>query len=170
MPDEERGLVRVLLVHSHTALWNTTSRLSDSTVWAKIHRSFNCSSFTCKIGIYYVLLCSFSLVWLLVTLWTIAHQAPLSMGSSRQEHWSRLLCPPGDLPNPGIKPASLAPPALAGGFFTTAPPGKPLTSMFAHKYDFGLDTEQCHCHWGGWPFFRKDPSHIWELPFCRECL
>ena len=54
------------------------------------------------------------------TLWTAAHQAPMSMGFSRQDYWSRLLCPPpGDLPNPGIKPASLISPALAGGFFTT---------------------------------------------------
>ena len=54
------------------------------------------------------------------TLWTIAHQAPLSMGFSRQEFWSGLLCPlPGDLPDPGIEPASSAAPALAGGFFIT---------------------------------------------------
>ena len=54
------------------------------------------------------------------TLWTIAHQAPMSMGFSRQDYWSRLLCPPpGDLPNPGIGPACLTSPALAGGFFTT---------------------------------------------------
>ena len=52
-------------------------------------------------------------------------QAPLSMEFSRQEHWSRLPFPtPGDLPDPGIKPASLVRPALAGGFFTTEPPGK----------------------------------------------
>ena len=44
---------------------------------------------------------------------TVAHQAPLSMGFPRQEYWSRLPCPsPGDLPNPGIKPASFASPAL----------------------------------------------------------
>ena len=45
-----------------------------------------------------------SSVQLFATLWTIAHQAPLSMGFSRQEYWSGLLyLPPGDLPNPGIK-------------------------------------------------------------------
>ena len=54
-----------------------------------------------------------------VTPWTVAHQAPLSMGFSRQEYWSGLPCPPpGDLPNPGIEPASLMSPALAGRFFT----------------------------------------------------
>ncbi|CAN0491905.1 unnamed protein product [Rangifer tarandus platyrhynchus] len=48
-------------------------------------------------------------------------QPPLSMGFSRQEYWSGLPCPPpGDLPNPGIEPASLMSPALAGGFFTTS--------------------------------------------------
>ena len=62
----------------------------------------------------------FTYVLLFVTLWTTAHQAPLSMGFSRQEYWSRLPCPPpGDLPDPGIKLASLMSPALAGGFFTT---------------------------------------------------
>ena len=50
----------------------------------------------------------FSRVWLFVTLWTRAHQAPLSMGFSRHEHWSGLPCPaPGDLPNPGIEPMFL---------------------------------------------------------------
>ena len=45
----------------------------------------------------------------LVTLWTVAGQAPLSLGFPRQEYWSRLLCPsPGDIPNPGIEPTSLA--------------------------------------------------------------
>ena len=62
----------------------------------------------------------FSRVQLFVTLWTVAHQAPLSMGFSRQEYWSGLPCPPpGDLPDPGIEPVSLMSPALAGGFFTT---------------------------------------------------
>ena len=65
----------------------------------------------------------FSHVRLFETLWSIAHEAPLSMGFPRQEFWSGLPFPsPGDLPNPGVEPVS---PALAGGFFTTKPPGKP---------------------------------------------
>ena len=57
---------------------------------------------------------------LFVTPWTIARQAPLSVGFSRQEYWSGLsFPPPGELSNPG----SLA---LAGRFFTTEPPGKPI--------------------------------------------
>ena len=66
------------------------------------------------------LLSFFSRVRLFATLWAVAHQAPLSMGSSRQEYWSGLPCLPlGDLPNPGITPESLTSPALAGRFFTT---------------------------------------------------
>ena len=58
-----------------------------------------------------------SCVQLFATPWTVAHQAPLSIRFSRQEYWSGLPCPPsGDLPNPGIKPKSLA---LASSFFTT---------------------------------------------------
>ena len=58
---------------------------------------------------------------LFATLWTVAHQAPLSMGVSRQEYWTGLPClPPGDLPDPGIEPKSLKSPALAGRFFTTS--------------------------------------------------
>ena len=58
-----------------------------------------------------------------VTPWIVARQAPLSMGFPRQEYWSGLPFPsPGNLPNPGIKPIFSA---LAGGFFTTEPPGKP---------------------------------------------
>ena len=70
------------------------------------------------------MLSHFSCVWLFATLWTIACQAPLSMGFSRQEYWSALPCPPpGDLPNPGLKPASLM--HWQVGSLPLAPPGKP---------------------------------------------
>ena len=60
----------------------------------------------------------FSHVWLFVTLWTVAHQAPILMGFSRQEYLNGLPCPlQRDLPNPGIKPTS---PALAGGLSTSS--------------------------------------------------
>ena len=53
------------------------------------------------------------------TLWVVAHQAPQSMGFTRQDYWSGWPCPaPGGLPEPGIKPASLTCPALPGGSFT----------------------------------------------------
>ena len=71
----------------------------------------------------------FSCVWLFANLWTVAHQAPLSMGFPRQEYWSGLLCLlPGHLPDSGIEPVSLTSPALTGRFFTTEPPEKPLKS------------------------------------------
>ena len=66
----------------------------------------------------YMLSC-FNRVQLFVTPWTVACQAPLSMGFFRQEYWNRFPCPPpGDLPNAEIQPGSLKSPALAGRFFT----------------------------------------------------
>ena len=68
---------------------------------------------------------SLSRVRFSATLWTVARQAPLSMGFSRQEDRSGLPCPPpGDLPDLGIELVSLTSPALAGGFFPLVPPGK----------------------------------------------
>ena len=66
-------------------------------------------------------------VQLFVTPWIVARHPSLFMEFFRQEYGNRLPFPiPGDLHDPGIKPASLATPALAGGFFTTDTPGKPL--------------------------------------------
>ena len=66
---------------------------------------------------------SLSRVRLFATPWTVAHQAPLSMGFSRQEYWSGFPFPsPGDLPDPGIEPRS---PALRADALTSEPPGKP---------------------------------------------
>ena len=65
------------------------------------------------------------------TPWTVAHQAPLSMGFPRQEYWRGLpFTSPGDLPNPRMSPVS---PALAGGFFTAEPPGKPKSHFTDRK-------------------------------------
>ena len=61
------------------------------------------------------------------TPWTVAHQDPLSSQFPRPAYWSGLPFPsPGDLPDPGMEPAS---PALAGEFFTTEPPGKPSSKI-----------------------------------------
>ena len=69
----------------------------------------------------YYVLSSFSRVQFFATLWTVALQAPLSMGLSRQKYWSGLpFPPPGNLPDPRIKPADLTSPALAGGLFITS--------------------------------------------------
>ena len=66
---------------------------------------------------------SFSHVWPFVTPWAVGHQTPLSTEFSKQEYWSGFpFPPPGDPPDPRIKPAS---PASAEGFFTAEPSGKP---------------------------------------------
>ena len=71
--------------------------------------------------IYACMISCFNCVWLFVTLWTVACQASLFVGYFRQEYWSGLPCPPpGDLPDPRIKPISPMPAALAGRFFTTS--------------------------------------------------
>ena len=64
---------------------------------------------------------------LFAILWIVTHQAPLTMRFSRQEYWRALpFPPPGDLPDPGIKPAS---PGLAGGFFTLKHLGSPKNPL-----------------------------------------
>ena len=79
----------------------------------------------------FICVCVLSHIQLFVTPWTIAHQAPLSMEFFKQEYWSGLpFLPSGDLSDPGIEPVSLANPALADGFFTTASPGKPHIVRF----------------------------------------
>ena len=79
--------------------------------------------------------CSVSRVPLFATPWTVAHQAPLSVGLFRQKYWSRLpFSFPGDLPDPGIELKSPASLALAGRFFTTEPPGKPVHLINTLKY------------------------------------
>ena len=71
----------------------------------------------------------FSHVQLCASLWTVACQAPLSVGFSRQEYWSGLPCSlPGYLPHPGSEPMSLMSPALAGRFFTTSATWEALAS------------------------------------------
>ena len=73
------------------------------------------------------MLSHFSSVCLFVTLWTVAHQAPVSVGFFRQEYCSGLPCPPrGDLPNPGIKSESLV---LHTVSLPLVPPGKPINKI-----------------------------------------
>ena len=90
----------------------------SSTIW---HWVFPTLMWVCMLS-------HFNRIQLFATLWTVALQAPLSMGLSRQEYWSGLLYPPpGDLPNPGIEPTSLMSLALARGYLPLVPPGKPPT-------------------------------------------
>ena len=74
--------------------------------------------------------CRFSHVRLFATLWTVAREAPWSVGFCRQEYWSGLPCPPpGALPNPRVKRLSLLPLALAGSVFTMSHSGSPRTTI-----------------------------------------
>ena len=101
------------------------------TTWHKVPHDTQIKSMALVVGalsknskfifiiMYACMLIHCSRVQLFATPWTVARQAPLSMGFSKQEYWSGLLCPPpGDLPDPGIKPVFLMSSALAGRFFT----------------------------------------------------
>ena len=86
------------------------------------------------------MLTHFSCVQLFVTPWTVAHQAPLSMGFSRQEYWNGLPFPsPGNLPDPGIKPGS---PALQADSLPFVPSGK----TYAHKHTHTHIHTHTHTH------------------------
>ena len=83
-----------------------------------------------------------------VTPWTVAWQAPPSMGFPREEYWDGLPFPSlGDLPDPGIEPKSPMSPALAGGFFTTKPPGKPWNVALAAMKTFNLTVRVHQTSW-----------------------
>ena len=90
------------------------------------------------------MLSRFSHVQLFATLWTVACQAPLSIGFSRQEYWSGLPWhPPGDFPKPRIEPMSPASPALRMDVLPTEPPGK----SYMGKLNFcGLDHRSWQAH------------------------
>ena len=109
-------VIREMRINSQMRYHFTPSKLAiillTKKVMARIWKNLNLHTWV------HVCVLSYQLCPTLATLWTVAHQAPLSMGFSRQEYWSGLPCPPpGDLPDPGIKLGSLA---LAGGFFTTS--------------------------------------------------
>ena len=92
------------------------------------------------------ILSPFCCVWLFATLWTVARQAPPSMGSSRQECWGGLPCPPpGDLPNPGME-VSLVYPSLAGRFLTTWDACK-ILQIYWNPLNFALKISEFYGKW-----------------------
>ena len=114
---------------------------------------------------------SLSCVQLFATLWTVAHQAPLSREFPRQENWSGSpFPPPGDLPDPSIKPAS---PALAGGFFTAKPPGKPHKTYFSLPFFLiwvCTSPARHSCSWSPFSLVYKLVSHLlffFNTPCCN---
>ena len=101
----------------------------------------------------------FSHVQLFATLWTVPHQAPLSMEFLRLECWRGLPCPhPSDLPDPGIEPRSLTYPVLADGFFTTSATWEALLCIRGHH------TVRCkmdkYSRHSGFIFSPKSSLHI----------
>ena len=106
------------------------------------------------------LLSHFSCVQLFATLWTVAHQAPLSMGFSRQEYWDGLPFPSlGNLPNPGIETISFMSPALAGGFFTTKLPGKPDHLPTSCEICMQINKQQLEPGMEQWTGFKLGKEH-----------
>ena len=108
------------------------------------------------------------------TPWTVAHQAPLSTGFFRQEYWSGLLfSPPGDLPDPGIKPTS---PALAGRFFTTEPPGDKSLNNVSNECVLVWSVITKYHRLNGfnnrhWSFiFHSSGSEMSKIKVSRSCL
>ena len=109
-----------------------------------------------------------SCVRLFATPWTVMHQAPWSMGFSRQEYWSGLpFPPPGDLPNPGIEPVS---PALADSL-PLSHLGRPTQALshthvhtHMHTHTIRYDLEQMSCFLGGRRFWRWVRSSWGEVP------
>ena len=157
--DSQKGLLYQSILLKLCCLPLEVSFPSPSLSWALA------SSATPYLQIYFPLLpsqiyftlCvqSFSHVWLFVTSWTVAHQAPLSMEFYRQEYWSGLpFLSPGDLPSPGIEPPSLASPALAGRFFTT--------SAISSKFNL---TSPCHTPYSSWSIRFKPISQTLLLLF-----
>ena len=110
------------------------------------------------------MLSCFRNVQLIVIPRTIDHQAPLSLGFSRQEYWSVLPCPsPGDLPNPGIKPVTLMSPALAGRFFTTSTTWEALCILINKCYFIILWHSFFFSKFGICGFEARDKDHMISL-------
>ena len=95
-----------------------------------------------------LLLSLFSRVWLFAILWTIACQAPLSMGFSKQEYWSELPFPfPGHLPDPGIARESLAAPALQADSLPLNHQGSPLALSISQFGLTAFQVSRISCGW-----------------------
>ena len=107
---------------SHTQLISSSYFDLKRVVLKREYPHLSITSLPTYLDMFHVSFTSHSVVWLFATPWTVAHQAPLSMGFLIQEHWSELQFPsPGHLPNPGIEPGS---PALQADSLLSEPPGK----------------------------------------------
>ena len=133
---------------------------------------FNMESYSCLLLllILYVHVKSLRCVQLFVTLWAVACQPPLSMGFSRQEYWEWVsVSPPGDLPDPRTERASLVSPALAGGIFTTEPPGKPFLNCNSSLSELDMLPSQ-HSTTQAPPFFLSKQDLTWRISDTKPSL
>ena len=137
IPGLWRSLEKGMATHSSILAWKTPWTEESRGLWSmrsqRVRHDWGTHIFT---------LSGFSCVQLFATLWTVAHQAPQSMGFSRQEYWSGLPCPPpGDLPHQGIELMSIKLAALASRFFTTS---TTWGSYSLEKYETGQPCIFCH--------------------------
>ena len=120
----------------------------------------------------HVVLSGFSHVQLFATPWTITLQAPLSMGFPLQN--TGVGCHFLDLPDPGVKPTSLASPALAGRFFPTEPLGKPSRNHDSLSLSRGLshwsDGKESSCNAGDPGSRNHNPSQISTTSALLKCI
>ena len=151
IPGSGRSLEKWMAIHSSILTWGFHGQRSlavyhswghkesDTTEWLTLTLPYTvtnthihiCVCVYTHIYMYACMLSCSSHVWLFVTSWTVPRQASLSMGFSRQGYWSGLPCPPpGDLPNPGIKPRS---PTLQADSLSAEPQGKPEFQLKSHK-------------------------------------
>ena len=105
-----------------------------------------------------------------VTPWTVTHQASLSMGFPKQEYWSGLpFPPPGDLPDPGMKPIScIALHCIAGGFFTTEPPGKPHSEQEKQAKVLSCSLHCSSLYWCTCRDYIFQILMSWDLDFLKQ--
>ena len=141
LPGVWASLSPVKLIHKinhlriQKVLKSYRNQIPYGSLWVSLLSLFCVLGWKVRLLIWCVCVCAHSIMSDSVTPGTVTHQAPLSMEFSRQEYLGGLTFPPpGDLPDPGIESTSLASPALAGRFFTTAPSGKPLNWFFFFKY------------------------------------
>ena len=111
-----------------------------------------------------VLRCVLGCFRLFMTSWTVAYHAPLSMGFFRQEYWSGLSCsPPGNLPNPGIKPTAPGFPALQVGSLLLSHRGSPILSSESPNSSWELDIHPPHHYYSPNPIVSVLPhKYSWS--------
>ena len=119
----------------------------------------------------YVCVCVCVCVYPFMTLWTVAHQAPLSMRFPRQKYWSGLPFPtPRDLPDPGMEPTSPVSSTLAGDFFTTEPSGKLSSVQSLSRVLTLYDPTDCSVSGFPVPLYLPDSLSSLKLMFIESLM